>query len=208
MIIVCISDTHELHRELVVPDGDMLIHAGDFTFFSHRRRMIQDFNDWLGELPHTYKVVIPGNHEGLFEREPAVRDEITNARLLINESAMIGGHLVWGSPVTPPFGGAFTLNAPERANLYAGIPHNVEILVTHTPPFGALDVPPDSTEHAGCSELGQVVNHLSPRLHVFGHIHGAYGRLVAGGTTFVNAALFGELGDLDRAPIVVNIPDW
>jgi hypothetical protein len=32
--IVCISDTHELHRELDVPHGDILIHAGDFTMFS------------------------------------------------------------------------------------------------------------------------------------------------------------------------------
>ncbi len=32
--IVLISDTHELHREVTVPDGDLLIHAGDFTMFS------------------------------------------------------------------------------------------------------------------------------------------------------------------------------
>ncbi len=31
MRIVCISDTHSMHREIVVPDGDMLIHAGDLT---------------------------------------------------------------------------------------------------------------------------------------------------------------------------------
>jgi hypothetical protein len=32
MAIVCISDTHELHREVEVPAGDLLIHAGDFSF--------------------------------------------------------------------------------------------------------------------------------------------------------------------------------
>ena len=31
MRIVCIADTHELHRELAVPPGDLLIHAGDIT---------------------------------------------------------------------------------------------------------------------------------------------------------------------------------
>jgi hypothetical protein len=29
--IVCISDTHGKHRNLKVPDGDVLVHAGDIT---------------------------------------------------------------------------------------------------------------------------------------------------------------------------------
>ncbi len=33
MKIICISDTHNLHKDLKIPDGDMLIHAGDMTFF-------------------------------------------------------------------------------------------------------------------------------------------------------------------------------
>lgn len=31
MKIVCISDTHGRHWPLDIPDGDILIHAGDFT---------------------------------------------------------------------------------------------------------------------------------------------------------------------------------
>jgi len=65
--IVCISDTHELHRDVDVPDGDLLIHAGDVTFFSQRPTVLIDFNDRLAELPHKYKVVIPGNHDTLLE---------------------------------------------------------------------------------------------------------------------------------------------
>jgi hypothetical protein len=41
------SDTHELHRELDVPHGDILIHAGDFTTFSKSATAILDFNEWL-----------------------------------------------------------------------------------------------------------------------------------------------------------------
>ena len=63
MRIVCISDTHEFHRDVEVPDGDLLIHAGDFTYFSKRPSMLFDFDDWLGSLPHEHKVVVPGNHE-------------------------------------------------------------------------------------------------------------------------------------------------
>lgn len=97
--MVCISDTHELHRELVVPNGDLLIHAGDFTLFNHTSK-IRDFNDWLGELPHRNKVIIPGNHDRAFAKEPRCRFEITNAVLLINESVTLCGLRIWGSPVT------------------------------------------------------------------------------------------------------------
>ena len=91
MRIVCVADTHELHRELVVPPGDMLIHAGDITFFSKRPSMIQDFNDWLGELPHKYKVVTLGNHDFAFEADPNLRRVLTNAALLLDESVEIEG---------------------------------------------------------------------------------------------------------------------
>ena len=49
-----------LHRELEIPPADLLIHAGDFTFsFEKHLSMYEDFNNWLGELPHRYKVVVP-----------------------------------------------------------------------------------------------------------------------------------------------------
>jgi len=48
--LVLLSDTHELHREVEVPDGDILIHAGDFTMFSKSMNAITDFNTWLGGI--------------------------------------------------------------------------------------------------------------------------------------------------------------
>jgi hypothetical protein len=52
--VVMISDTHNMHRRLEVPDGDILIHAGDFTMYG-RSAHAADFNLWLGELPHRHK---------------------------------------------------------------------------------------------------------------------------------------------------------
>jgi hypothetical protein len=31
MKIVCLSDTHNCNEQITVPDGDILIHAGDAT---------------------------------------------------------------------------------------------------------------------------------------------------------------------------------
>jgi predicted phosphohydrolase len=111
--LVLLSDTHELHREVEVPDGDILIHAGDFTMFSKSMSAIADFNTWLGELPHRHKILIYGNHEFFVEADPSRRSMLTNALVLANEGTEIEGLRIWGSPVTPLYGGAFGLSSAE-----------------------------------------------------------------------------------------------
>jgi hypothetical protein len=111
--LVLLSDTHQLHREVEVPNGDIFIHAGDFTMFSESLEAVADFNDWLGELPHRYKIVVPGNHEFFLEADPSDRFMLDKAIVLINEGTEIEGLRIWGSPVTPLYGGAFGLSSPK-----------------------------------------------------------------------------------------------
>jgi Icc-related predicted phosphoesterase len=203
--LALLSDTHQLHRQVEVPDGDVLIHAGDFTMFSESMEAVVDFNDWLGELPHRYKIVVPGNHEYFLEADPSERFMLDNANVLINEGIQIEGLRLWGSPVTPMYGGAFGLSsAKDRKRLYAQIPPNIDVLVTHGPPFGILDTA-ISGLHEGCPELLDAVEQVRPKLHVFGHIHGAYGVFKAEHTTFVNASWLGPHDDPDKAPFVFEM---
>jgi predicted phosphodiesterase len=109
MRIVLVSDTHGLHRELTVPAGDLLIHAGDFTMSSKPDWIYHHFDIWLGELPHRYKVCIPGNHDYLLE-DPEERTVITNATLLVDSGVKVEGLKIWGAPVTPLYGGAFGMS--------------------------------------------------------------------------------------------------
>jgi len=204
--IVCISDTHQLESDLVVPPGDVLIHAGDFTFFGKGIKAIANFNTWLGELPHTHKIVTCGNHELAIESDPTLRHLITNGTLLLNESVMVGPAKIWGSPLTPHSGAFGRSNAAERVNVYDSIPADTDILVTHGPPYGILDSSP--AEQAGPSgdrELRQAVLRVRPRLHVFGHVHAGYGVRQTRHTVFVNAALFGPNGSLENCPIVLEM---
>jgi Icc-related predicted phosphoesterase len=204
--LVLISDTHELHRELDIPDGDILIHAGDFTMFSRSQRAIRDFNAWLGELPYRHKIVVPGNHESFLEEDPSQPSLLSNAAVLIHEAIEVEGLKIWGSPITPLYGGAFGMSsAADRQRLYARIPADTDILITHGPPFGILDAAPDTVIHSGDQELLEAVTRIRPRLHVFGHIHGAKGMVENNHTVFVNAALFGPFGDLDATPTVLTI---
>lgn len=66
--IVCISDTHNKHRDLQLPKGDVLVHTGDFTLQGLPSE-ITDFSKWLGEQPFAHKLVISGNHEITFDLE-------------------------------------------------------------------------------------------------------------------------------------------
>jgi Icc-related predicted phosphoesterase len=204
--LVLLSDTHELHRAVDVPTGDILIHAGDFTMFSESMEAVADFNDWLGELPHRHKIVVPGNHEFFLEADPSDRFMLDKAIVLINEGIEIEGMRIWGSPVTPVYGGAFGLSfAKDRKRLYARIPWDIDVLITHGPPFGILDTAPVSGLHEGCHELLDAVTRVRPKLHVFGHIHTAYGIFRTEHTTFVNASRLGPHNDPDKAPFVFEM---
>jgi Icc-related predicted phosphoesterase len=204
--LVLLSDTHQLHREVEVPDGDILIHAGDFTMFSKSMNAIVDFNQWLGELPHRFKVFVPGNHEFFLEADPSRRSLLDNATTLINEEIEIHGLRIWGSPVTPLYGGAFGMSsAADRKKRCAQIPTSTDVLVTHGPPHSILDIEGDSGLHSGCRELLNAVMRVRPKLHVFGHVHGAYGIFQTEHTTFVNAALLGIHGGLEKSPLVFRM---
>ena len=207
MVLVLFGDTHELHREVEVPAGDILICVGDFTMFSKNLSAIEDFNEWLGELPHRYKIVVPGNHEFFLESNPERRALLDNANVLIDESIEIEGLTIYGSPMTPLYGAAFGKSSPkDRERHWSKVPDDTHVLVTHGPPFGILDLTHDRAERMGYQELRKRVRELpSVKLHAFGHVHGAYGAVEQDGVTFVNVALMGHLGDLVQAPTVLRM---
>jgi Icc-related predicted phosphoesterase len=188
MRIVCVSDTHGYHSLTDIPDGDILVHGGDLTR-SGTLENVEEFNRWLGGLPHRHKVVIAGNHDFCFQERPSeARARLTNAIYLEDSSCEIEGLTFYGSPWTPIFyDWAFMLSDPDLAPKWALIPVGLDVLVTHGPPLGILDLA-NRGAHTGSSTLLQRVAEVRPRLHVFGHIHEAAGRTDIDGTTFLNAS--------------------
>jgi Icc-related predicted phosphoesterase len=188
MRIVLVSDTHGYHTLTTVPDGDVLVHAGDLCRHGGLED-VEDFDRWLGTLPHPHKVVICGNHDWCFQEKPdEARRRLTNATYLQDAACEIGGLTFYGSPWTPLFfDWAFMLPDAELAAKWALIPDRVDVLITHGPPHGVLDWT-NRKEHAGSATLFDRVMKVKPRLHVFGHIHEAAGRAEHDGITFVNAS--------------------
>jgi hypothetical protein len=224
--VVMISDTHADHRSLTIPDGDILIHAGDWTCFGHREHAT-DFNDWLGTLPHPHKIVVNGNHENnsMWKHEtPAI---LSNATFLCQTSA----RLSIGGKEVKIFGTDFfwpTAHCPHP--FLSRIPPDVDILICHGPPFGLADGGKgceylqkkclalaygagtgaeglDGDEEIagpGTSTGAGVEGRL--RLVVSGHIHYAYGIDTSlPGVTVVNASCCGSGRKVVHDPIVIEI---
>jgi predicted phosphohydrolase len=207
LTLVCVSDTHGRHRELAVPPGDVLLFAGDLS--NHGQPAdVSDFDDWLGSLPHPHKVIICGNHDFHFERDPAdARRRIRHATYLQDSGTEIAGLKVWGSPWQPRFfDWAFNLDRGEPLrDKWAAIPAGIDVLLTHGPPYGILDRVVGG-DHVGCQDLLEAVERVRPRLHVFGHIHEAYGVVRTGPTTFVNASTCTLSYAPSNPPVVVEHP--
>lgn len=209
MKLVLISDTHGKHRQFDIPDGDVLIHAGDIMSDGWDSFEIRDFNNWLGELPQIRKIVIAGNHDWLFEKHRSTRNLLTNAIYLEDSGTEIDGVKFWGSPVQPEFmNWAFNRKRGEKIKKHWGlIPEGTDVLITHGPPAGFRDWTRPGNESLGCRNLRETVSKIKPKLHVFGHIHGGYGEDHDGGTHFVNASLLNEAYQPTNKPIVVELED-
>ena len=193
MRIVCISDTHAGHDKTVVPDGDMLIHAGDITRHGDLED-VEAFDSWLALLPHPHKIVICGNHDFCFQDHPArARSRLRHATYLEDEAVTVEGITIYGSPWQPWFGGwAFNLAARpgDRREVGARSPTTRKSSSPTARREGVLDRTHRNGElPPGASTCCYRVMELKPRLHVFGHIHEAAGRVdVRRPTTFVNAS--------------------
>ena len=190
MRIVFVSDTHGMHREVAVPDGDVFVHCGDFT--KNSLDTLGDFRWWLDELPHAYKIVVAGNHDVVFERAPefAIGRLGEGVTYLEDSGVVIEGVSFWGSPWQPAYGD-WAFNLPHGAALarkWNLIPDGTDVLITHGPPMTILDEV-RGLGHLGCADLWKRVREVSPRVHAFGHIHEGSGVETRDETQFVNASV-------------------
>jgi Icc-related predicted phosphoesterase len=202
--IVAISDTHNHHQNIILPKGDILIHAGDYSNVGTKEDTIS-FLDWFASQPHAIKIFIAGNHDFYPERFPEdFRSLIPiGVRYLQNEQTIVDGLKIWGSPYTPFFRDmAFNKKRGKDSKaVWDLIPDDTDILITHGPPHGVLDETYVYT-HVGCEELKARVDIVKPRYHIFGHIHEQPGIEKKEETTYMNATQVNLFYQLTRKPLV------
>jgi Icc-related predicted phosphoesterase len=203
---VCLSDTHGKTSYLNVPNGDVLLHSGDFSSMGEERDIVK-FNSFLASLQHREKIVIAGNHDLTFDLEnqnslknnfynlvgvdaEKVKGLLKDCTYLEDSECYISGYKVYGSPWTPTFfDWAFNLDRGQPiSEKWEIIPSDTDILITHGPPKGILDRCYDGFS-AGCEDLLNKIHEIKPLVHLFGHIHEGYGAAFDGTTNYINASI-------------------
>lgn len=204
--VVLLSDTHLHHDALQVPAGDILIHAGDST----RRGTLAELDavdTFFAGLSHPHKLIIAGNHDFAFERQPTLaRARIEHATYLEDDALTLEGVRFYGSPWQPVFfNWAFNLpRGDPLRRVWARIPDETDVLITHGPPHGHLDRTSTGIR-AGCEALLEAIARVRPCLHVFGDIHEAYGVHQGAHTLFANASICDLRYRPRNPPLVVDL---
>lgn len=205
MKIDCISDLHGYKPKL--EGGDLLIIAGDLTARDNKYEYVQ-FSEWFLQQDYRKKIVISGNHEGCIERG----DYYFNHEwlgYLQDSGTEFEGLKIWGSPWTPEFCNWYFMKkrGKEIKEKWDLIPNDIDILITHGPPYGILDSTsfscrrPYGTDHCGCVDLREAIERIQPKLHVFGHIHEGYGQIVLKCTPRDVLCVNASIMDKDYQPV-------
>jgi len=203
MRIVAVADTHTFQDDLgPIPDGDVFVHAGDLC----RRGDLDEMAGvaaWITGLPHRHKVVVAGNHDWCFVNSPTAAASLFEGCHYLEDSGVtIEGIRFWGSPWQPAYNDwAFNLPRGEAlAEKWSLIPSDTDVLITHGPPEGYGDKV-SIAGRSGCADLLDAARRVSPRLHMFGHIHQDGGFWVEDTIGFANVTTW----ECERAPSVFDV---
>ena len=209
--IVAFSDTHNKHNEVLIPECDILIFAGDFSG-TGRPYEVKSFLDWFSIQPAKHLVYIAGNHDLSFQRNPQYKAEVLaqypKLHYLEDSSVELEGLKIYGSPFSPLFGNwAFMLSSGKALREHwAKIPDDTNILVTHGPCYGILDVVSFSGEHVGDRDLLNRVAQLNELSTVIsGHIHENNGAMKIGDITLINASICDDKYDAVNESVIIDL---
>lgn len=207
--LVVLGDTHRAESKIKIPDGDILIHVGDFDIYDFEN--LAWVNKWFGELPHKHKIMIAGNHDLLLEKMQVhvIKSLLPNVTYLQNEETEIEGIKFWGSPITPIFfNWAFMGNGELRQRVWSKIPEGIDILMTHGPAYGILDMTTkangDFDINVGCPLLRDRIKEIKPKYHFFGHIHEAHGQKQVGETFHANVSVMDKYYSITNPPLIID----
>ena len=181
--IACISDTHSEEESIVIPEADLLVFAGDALNFSSWAKHMAKFYSWISAVNCRDKVLVAGNHDLYISRNKEnIETILPGIKYLEDSSVSVGLNssvTVYGAPWTVARNlfypsSAFSLPEDEILAKWKRVPTGVDILVTHSPPWGVLDMTYDR-RFVGSEYLrNEIADRIHPKIHIFGHNHDAH----------------------------------
>ncbi|MFA5314102.1 MAG: metallophosphoesterase [Methanomassiliicoccales archaeon] len=209
MKFVAFSDLHgqysnKLTKWFMKHPADVLLFAGDLQLNNFDDGT--QFLEWLNTLPYKHKVCIFGNHDGNYDYTLQQLSKYDNITFLNNESITIEGIKIWGSPYSVQFLDWWFMKPDnELWEIYNNIPLDVDILMTHTPPFGILDKTIDGYNAGSLQLRNRIPNLHGLKYNICGHIHENFGIESTDGVTFINASILDYKYRLVNGPIEFEI---
>lgn len=219
-----------------IPKGDVLIHSGDISNKGGEKD-VTNFIHWFQNIEgFDTKIFIAGNHDFCFERvnQPHHKGDYDWLHHLMSPENLSQSNVVYledeefiiespefskpikfyGSPWQPNFYD-WAFNLPRMGDKIKSkwqmIPDDVDVLITHGPPQEIRDFVSNWRQgdmNVGCELLRyELDNRIKPLLHVFGHIHGAYGAAYIKDTLYVNASTCTERYEPSNKPIIVDLEE-
>ena len=174
------SDTHNRIAEISIPNGDVFVHCGDAVVHLTSLRDLGVFNQFVGQLPHKYKLFVSGNHCTCLDPERPERSQklLSNLTYVQDQLIDIEGVRIYGSPWRPKRGCLYRSEAfgyaanRLRQDKWSLIPEDIDFLLTHGPPYSIRDYNQSLRKPLGCPGLlDEIVTRVRPRIHLFGHMH-------------------------------------
>ncbi|EJK59072.1 hypothetical protein THAOC_20751 [Thalassiosira oceanica] len=193
---VVLSDTHNQHDRITVPDGDVLLHLGDAAD-KGRVEHIRSFAPWFNQLPHGSKFIIPGNHDRVRGSPAAINlveeyRNIERCRLLLDETVTVHNIRIHGTSWDSSARDDFSAWPADSS-----VSPPIDILLTHLGPARVR------SNGGSPALLRQVVQRRIP-VHLFGHFHYGRGSETHQGTTFINCATTGNDSRTLAPPVVFD----
>ena len=230
--IVAISDLHgnlpiiDKPAEIMLIAGDVIPFNIQFNKHESKKWLEGPFAEWIKQLPVKEVFMVAGNHDAYFESISATNlglfRQATNFKLNYLKNSTLVYHSedgkaikIFGTPYCHRFGmWPFMRDESYMEEKFKEIPDDVDIIISHDPPYGVGQVDcilqecrnsRETLENLGNIALSNRIKETNFKLLVCGHIHSGDHSLF---DKCVNVSYLDEFMDPSYEPFYTEIETY
>ena len=219
--IVAISDQHGQFPDSI-PECDLLIIGGDCCPDSFGPWLARDYPEiqlewfenkfipWAEAQPVEFVAITWGNHDWCGHLKPNTHYDNHRIDVISDGPIVVNGIKFWLTPWSNQFmTWAWMKEHDKLAEVYAKIPEDVDVIVSHQPPQGFGDLYPNmhtgKLEQVGSSELLYTIERVKTEVVICGHLHDGHGMYKHQETHIYNVSLLNDAYQRVFEPTIIEI---